>query len=84
LKRIYLIFILVLITGIGGSAILWLLSSKMTKIGSNLSNIVGFMMPASLGKGISHVPYASIIWLLGSAMMGLLGIIFCEKKVQKL
>jgi len=82
LKRIYLI--LLLLTGFGGSAILWLLTSKMTKIGSNLSNIVGFMMPASLGKGISHAPYASIIWLLGSAMMGLLGIIFGVKKVQKL
>ena len=41
-------------------------------------------MPANLGKGISHAPNAYIIWLLGSAMMGLLGIIFGVKNVQKL
>jgi hypothetical protein len=84
LKRIDLIFILVLITGFGGSAILWFLSSATMRTGSNVSNFVGFMVPASLGKGISHAPYASIIWLLGSAMMGLLGIILGLKRVQKL
>ncbi len=84
MKRIYLIFILLLITVTGVTAIAWLLSSDTTQIGSNLSKFVGVMIPARLDKGIPHVPYASTIWLFGSAMLGLLGIIFGVKKVHKL
>jgi hypothetical protein len=75
MNRVYLIFVLLLLTVLGGSAILWLLSSEVTRTGSNLSNLVEPMIPSSLSKGFSHASYASIIWLLGSAMMGLLGII---------
>jgi hypothetical protein len=82
MNRIYLI--LLLLTVLGGCAILWLLSSEVTRTGSNLSNLVGLMIPSSLGKGISHASYTSIIWLFGSAMMGLLGIIFSKTASEAL
>jgi hypothetical protein len=73
MKKNYIIFILLLITCLGFSALFLPLTLSMALTGINFSGIVEFVIPLSLSKGAS---YASIIWLFGSAIMGLLSIIF--------
>jgi len=73
MKKNYLFFILLLITGLGCSALFLPLSLFTARTGINFSSIVEPVIPGSLSKGTS---YAAIIWLFGSAIMVLLSLIF--------
>jgi len=68
-----LIFVLLLITGLGCSAFFFPLPWVTTRVGLNFSSLVELMAPVSLSKSTS---YAAIIWLFGSAIMGLLALLF--------
>jgi hypothetical protein len=74
MRRVYLFLIVLLIIGLG-YATLWLWSELTTRPELNLFSIVEFIIPISL---ISNASLASILWLFGSAIMGLLGIIFSK------